>query len=103
MTAGSCPAGEAVTAGGCAAAGVSSGERAGPPENRRPFIGAEEGTSMVPPALQDELNVAGVFDMYPICSHFPKSKIYKFFYSIQTLQNEMLLPEVFVMIWANLL
>ncbi len=54
---GSCAAGEAVTAaGGCDAAEASSGERAGPPEKRRPFIGAEEGTSMVPPALQDELN-----------------------------------------------
>ncbi len=57
VTAGSCPADEAVTAGGCAAAEASSGERAGPPEKRRPFSGAEEGTSMVPPALQDEWNV----------------------------------------------
>ncbi len=74
VTAGSCPVDEAMTAGGCAAAEASSGERAGPPENRRPFSGAEEGTSMEPPALQDELNVAGVFEMYPISRHFPKRK-----------------------------
>ncbi len=73
MTAGCCAAGEAVTAGGCAAAEASSGERAGPPENRRPFSGAEEGTSMVPPALQDELNVGTC-----ISRHFQKSKFTNF-------------------------
>ena len=62
------PAGCTAAAGGTAAEASSAG-RAGPPEKRRPFIGAEEGTSMVPPALQFLRNWI-LLSLITYCRHY---------------------------------